>query len=186
MTLEADLGASAAPREITHAGKTYAFGRLTLAGMTAFTSWFVGRLRATIIDLYAHDPEEQRRQLGLLQRESVEGAFQFGEEAIMGRRAMVPETRVIDGREVRGLRPVIRGGALSGVEGQAKLLSILCGCDPEEALALMLARQQEVGHLIGVALAESLGRPAPAANDGGDGWLPEGVAAAPKPQPPPA
>jgi hypothetical protein len=166
-TSQAFLGNSARPHSIEHAGRTYRVRRLDQTGMEAFSAWLIEWTRRQLVRVYGHDRETLRAKLAELERDALDGVYEFTEEAVLGREVWREQSRAVGGQEVRGLARDVDGGALHTHRGRVAMLAILCECSQDEALALILHRPDEVGHLLQLVLAESL----PAAKEK-DSWRP--------------
>jgi hypothetical protein len=149
------LGNGSAPREITHAGKTYRVGKLTQKGMSAFSDWLIDRARQRVVAFCGDDQVQMAKMLAELREDALSGVYEFLEPVVAGRPKHIPETRVIDGKEVLGHKVVIEGGALNTHHGRIHLAAILCGCNDDEALSLLITHPAEMNHLLELALAES-------------------------------
>lgn len=167
------LGDAATPREITHYGKTYRAGRLTETRMEQFSAWLEKWTRDKLVSLYGHDQPTLAAKLDELEKDVLEGVYEFTEDLIMGKEKWKPETRIIDGKEVEGEARDVEGGVLHTQRGRVTLAAVLFGCSRDEALALILAHPAETGHLLNLALTESF----PPAKDTFRAVVPNGQAA---------
>jgi hypothetical protein len=140
MTTRMMAGASAAPHELTHDGKTYRFGALTHTLMAAFEGWLIKRSRDVICAVY---PEglERVAELATLRREATCGIYNFTG-------ALASDVR-------------------NTPAGVVKLTALLLDCHEDDVLPLMAARGSEVRHLMELTLAESMPK-TPAAEGGSE------------------
>lgn len=170
------LGDDAAPRELTHGGKTYRFGRLNDARMEAYSAWLEKWVRDKLVRLYELDQATLAAKLVDLERDVLAGVYEFEGELIAGREVWKEEER----GGVRGEARAVEGGVIHTHRGRVTLVSVVCDCPREEALALILARPAEVGHLLKLTIAESFPQPAQ------DDWRPLGNGQRPAANAPPA
>ena len=173
MTTATFLGGSATPRVIDHDGKTYHVRRLDQTGMERFSAWLEEWVRGKLVTIYGHDEKALTAKLADLERDVLSGVYEFTEELVMGQEVWVPHTRILkdettgEEREMKGEIRNVKGGVLHTHRGRVQLTAIVCGCTRDEALALIMARPEEMGHLLNLTLKESFPRQP-------DSWRPVG------------
>lgn len=149
------LGASGPVRTVELKGKTYPVHLLTHERQQRFCSWVADRRRERIVAACKDDQEEMAKQLAQHREDWIAGVYEFGEPVILGRAVRVEEVRTIDGKEVKGVKTTVQGGAINTAQGRVALVSILCDCAIDEATALLSAKPAEMNHLLELSFAES-------------------------------
>ncbi len=169
-TSQATFGDGAASHKIEHKGVLFEFGRLTRGKMEEYGARMIRRDRERLRSVYGNDDSLLQQALAGLERRVLAGEYEFLEPLTVGAPKVIPQNRVIDGREVKGVQIVPEGGEVNTPRGKALLISVLSGRDESESLALLLGKRVEVESMLSLVMKESLG-------DNGDGWtaLPEGT-----------
>lgn len=165
-------GAVSSSRHVEHGGKRYTVRAIDQRAMAQFSERLIERVRQAAIRTYRDHPEMLAAELRKLQEDSVSGVYEFLEEFVIGSAVVVEESRDVDGITVSGWRVARRGGWIETPAGKILLISVLCDCREDEVIGLVAACGEELRHLIGATLAESLPGGAVAGRQQQDDWKP--------------
>lgn len=155
------MGADAPAASIDFEGRKISVRKLTRELQARFSRDLIERVRREALTIYRDQPDLLRAELKQLHEDAVSGVYEFWEEFVQGKEVCRPEERGGVAGHVTGRE----GGYLRTVNGALALWGLLLDCDQEQLERLCEQRREEVEHLIGLAVAESVG-------GARDGWKP--------------